>query len=143
MHSLYFAYGSNLASARMRKRVPGAQARGTARLEGWRLATDKPGADGSAKANLVRDAGAHVWGALWEIDDAGFAALDRCERDYERIAVAVATQGGGVEAWTYFSRKRTDDLALRSEYKAWIVAGAAEHGLPSEWQRLLATLPER
>jgi hypothetical protein len=32
---------------------------------------------------------------------------------------------------------------LLSDYKAWIVRGAAEHGLPSEWQRLLAALPER
>lgn len=143
MHSLYFAYGSNLASTRMRERVPAAQARGAARLEGWRLATNKPGADGSAKANLVREAGAHVCGALWQIDDAGFAALDRCERGYERIAVVVATDGGGVDASTYVSRLRTDDPVLLSDYKAWIVRGAAEHGLPSEWQRLLAALPER
>ena len=51
MQALYFAYGSNLFSARMRERVPSAQARGPARLAGHRLTVDKPGRDGTAKAS--------------------------------------------------------------------------------------------
>src|SRR5262245_37446810 len=41
MQALYFAYGSNLASRRLLRRVPGARARGRARLAGFRLVADK------------------------------------------------------------------------------------------------------
>ena len=65
MQSLYFAYGSNLPSARMRRRVPSAAAQGPAELQGRRLTTDKRGRDGSGKANLREDPAATVWGVLW------------------------------------------------------------------------------
>ena len=50
MHALYFAYGSNLSSPRLRARVPSARPEGVARLEGQRLALDKPGRDGTARS---------------------------------------------------------------------------------------------
>ena len=50
---IYYAYGSNMSSARLVERVPGARTLGPAQLEQWRLLCTKPGADGSGKVNLI------------------------------------------------------------------------------------------
>jgi len=143
MQALYFAYGSNMASRRMRARAPAARAVGRARLAGWRLVADKPGRDGTAKANVVRDPGAHVWGVLWELCLADLAALDRFEGGYERVAVTVAAESGAERATTYASRLRTAAPGLARGYKALVLEGAREHDLPPEWAARLAALPER
>jgi gamma-glutamylcyclotransferase (GGCT)/AIG2-like uncharacterized protein YtfP len=143
MHGAYFAYGSNLASRRMRERAPGARALGRARLEGFRLVADKPGRDGSAKLNLVSEPAALVWGALWALREADLRALDRFEGGYERLAVRVATDGAVVAATTYASQLRAAAPGLERGYKALVLEGAREQGLPDEWIALLAALPER
>ena len=143
MQALYFAYGSNLASRRMRERVPDARPGGRARLAGFRLVSDKPGRDGSAKLNLVRDAGACVWGALWALQQRDLLVLDRIEGGYERVAVTVDGDGGPLAATTYVSPLRGADAPLAGAYKALVVEGAREHGLPAEWLARLEALPER
>ena len=47
-----FSYGSNLLTERIRRRVGYVESFGRYRLSGYRLVFNKPGADGSAKANL-------------------------------------------------------------------------------------------
>ncbi len=142
MQALYFAYGSNLASRRMRERVPGARAVGRARLEGWRLVADKPGRDGSAKLNVVRDAEAHVWGALWELRGEDLVVLDRFEGGYARVAVTARAEPRAVAATTYASALAQAGIGLDPGYKAFVLEGAREHRLPREWVALLASLPE-
>ena len=143
MQALYFAYGSNMASRRMHARVPGARALGRARLGGWRLVADKPGRDGSAKANVARSAGDRVWGVLWELAPADLAALDRHEVGYERTAASVDADAGPVLATLYASRLRDASPGLAPAYKAWVLEGAREHGLPPEWIARLEALPLR
>ena len=142
MQALYFAYGSNMASRRMHARVPGARAIARARLEGWRLVADKPGRDGTAKANLARDPGASVWGVLWELCESDLLALDRFEGGYERVAVTVDADARAVAATTYASRLRSAPPGLERRYKAFVLEGAREHGLPPGWLALLESLPE-
>ena len=48
---LYFAYGSNLSSARMAARVPSARVVARAQLPGHALRFHKVGRDGSAKCD--------------------------------------------------------------------------------------------
>ena len=143
MQALYFAYGSNLASRRMGERVPGARPRGRARLEGWRLVADKPGRDGTAKLNLVREAGAHVWGGVWALRVQDLLVLDRFEGGYERLAVSVCADAGAVAATTYVSRRGGARLGLDPDYKALVLEGAREHALPAEWLATLESLPVR
>lgn len=131
--ALYFAYGSNMASARIGARVPSARALGAARLAGFAWRCDKRGADGTAKANLARDPGAETWGVLYEIDGADFETLDRLEGGYERIAVEVERGGERVRAHSYVSEQRTVGAAPAGWYVAWMVVGAREHGLPDAW----------
>jgi gamma-glutamylcyclotransferase (GGCT)/AIG2-like uncharacterized protein YtfP len=142
MQTLYFAYGSNLSPERMRARVPSARALGPARLAGQRLTTDKPGRDGSGKANLRPDAGAEVWGALYAIDPAHWPELDRCEGGYARVpARVVGPDGGSRSAWTYRSELVADDPLPFTWYKQLMLDGARAHGLPREWIAFLEALP--
>jgi len=143
MQELYFAYGSNLAGRRMRERVPGARPRGRARLEGFRLVADKPGRDGSAKLNLVRAPDASVWGALWTLAAPDLCVLDRFEVGYERLAVRVRSGAGSLAATTYLSRMSCAGPALARDYRALVLEGAREQGLPAAWIALLEALPER
>jgi hypothetical protein len=127
----------------MRERAPSAQARGPARLPGYRLTLDKRGQDGSGKANLREAADAAVWGALYDVGPDDWTRLDAFERDYERVAVRVEWRGAKQDAITYLSRLLTDAPVAFHWYKQLIVEGARAHQLPESWIRLLAALPER
>ena len=83
--ALYFAYGSNMASARLAARVPSARPVGPARLRDFAFRCNKRGADGTAKANLAPEPGAETWGVLYELDPGAFEVLDRLEGGYERV----------------------------------------------------------
>ena len=76
----YFAYGSNLWAPRLRTRCPSASFVTTGRLPGWSVAYRKPGADGTAKLDLVPAPGRAAHGAVYEIHDTDAAALDDDER---------------------------------------------------------------
>jgi gamma-glutamylcyclotransferase len=141
--TLYFAYGSNLSSARMRERVVSARVLGTARIADYRLALDKRGADGSGKANLARAPGVSVWGVVYSIDVEHWARLDACEPGYRRVEVEVWTPERSLVAQTYLARILTDDPVAFDWYKRLILDGAREHRLPDEWIETLAALPER
>lgn len=144
MHAVYFAYGSNLLSSRMRERVPSAEPRGPARLADHRLTTDKRGRDGTGKANLRPGPGEWVWGVVWSLDPGDWERLDAIETGYRRVAVDVVGSGDEcVRAETYISDRLTDDPVLDPAYKRCLVDGARAHGLPGDWVRRLEALPER
>jgi gamma-glutamylcyclotransferase len=137
---LYFAYGSNMSLARLRARIPEAQSLGAARLPGHGLRIDKLGRDRSAKANLVIAAGEEVWGVLYRMPHEGFARLDRHEGGYVRFEADVEDAAGALRrALSYRSERRADDPRPFAWYRAHMLAGAREHGLPEAWiQRLEA-----
>ena len=138
----YFAFGSNLYSARLRERAPSARALGAARLEGFRLCLDKLANDGSGKLNLARDAAAAVWGVVFRIDGTDLATLDGFEPGYSQICVEVHLRGSGpLEARTFLSELRAQGLRAQPWYRALALAGAREHGLPADWIELLERLP--
>lgn len=140
--AFYFAYGSNLKSARLRSRVAGAEARGAARLDGYRWCCNKLGADGSAKANIVAHPGRRVWGVVFELETADFFILDRFEGGYTRIEVEVETpaSGGLVRAQTYTSVRLVPDERPNAAYRALMIEGAREHRLPASFLARLEAL---
>jgi len=140
---LYFAYGSNMATARLAARVPSARALGVARLADFAWRCNKHGADGTAKANLVREAGAETWGVLYDVDASGLAELDRVEGGYERITVAVEHGDREVRAYTYVSDRLMESDPPAGWYLGLVVAGAREHELPREWIASLERVAER
>jgi gamma-glutamylcyclotransferase (GGCT)/AIG2-like uncharacterized protein YtfP len=71
---LYFAYGSNMDTAAMRKRCPNAQALGRARLAGHRFFIMAEGF-----ASIARDRAAEVHGVLYQLALSDIGPLDRYE----------------------------------------------------------------
>jgi gamma-glutamylcyclotransferase (GGCT)/AIG2-like uncharacterized protein YtfP len=144
MRGTYFAYGSNMTAARMASRVPSARALGAAEVQGFRFALDKRGRDGSAKANLVREPGARVWGVVYEIEARAWPDLDACEPGYARIRTSAQLRAGeSCEVHVYVSELRIQGARAWQWYKELIVAGAREHDLPEAWTAALSRLPAR
>lgn len=148
MAELYFAYGSNMSSARLRARIGGARALGVARLDDFDLVFDKPGQDGTAKANLRPRPTAATHGVLWELEPQALDVLDTYEPGYTRHRHLVGAATGRVgamgesqlEAWIYLHPGSQRGLAPSPEYLGHLIEGAREHGLPAAAQGLLQGL---
>jgi gamma-glutamylcyclotransferase (GGCT)/AIG2-like uncharacterized protein YtfP len=94
----YFAYGSNLSLAQMRRRCPTAVELGRAALPNHRLVfAGHSEAWGGAVAHVARAPGAKVEGMLYVISEQDLEALDRCEGVpfvYDRVVKTVVDEHG-------------------------------------------------
>lgn len=140
--NLYFAYGSNMSSRRMKKRTPSAKFKGIACLPKKRLVFNKISKDGSGKANIVDDVKSNVWGVLYEIKKHEMDRLDKDEAGYQRITVHVKTDKL-VNAITYISLGLNDAMLPLDTYKKWVVEGAREYSLPPEYIAQLGSVPSK
>jgi len=139
----YFAYGSNMLTDRLRERVPSAKAIGVGQLLGHALRWDKrSGRDGSGKcdaeATSLKDD--VVWGVLFELDAQEKPSLDKAEGvgdGYLEKTVNVLTESGPVTAVTYCATDKDPTLRPYHWYKALVIAGAREHGLPPSYRSRL------
>jgi len=139
---LYFAYGSNMKSERIRnkKRAPSATPKGIAYLPKKRLVFNKVSTDGSGKANIVDDPKSQVWGVLFEIKKYEMDRLDKCEAGYQRISINVKADKS-VNAVTYVSLGLDNNILPFDTYKALVVDGANEFDLPSDYIAQLEKIP--
>lgn len=130
----YFAYGSNMSSARLQNRAPSAQATGRAKLYDRRLVFNKASNDGSTKANIEYSPGDVVWGVLYELDEKDLQKVDAAEGGYKRIEVEVIIDSGDtVKAFSYVSTNIMTGCIPLDWYIDYILAGAKEHGLPQQY----------
>ena len=144
MTILYFAYGSNMLSSRLKKRVASAKAIGSAALYDWCVAFSKKSKDGSGKANLFQKTGFITWGCLYEINVNEISKLDKIEKGYTRMTVKVRKNDGEItEAETYVSDILIETPVALDVYKKILVSGAIEHNLPKEYIQYLQQLPSR
>ena len=89
---LYFAYGSNMLTARLKARVPSAVVVGLGLVEGHKLAFDKPSADGSGKCAMrAGNPEDRICGVLFTLDASEKGGLDDLEVGYECGPVTVTT----------------------------------------------------
>jgi cation transport regulator ChaC len=129
----YFAYGSNMSAAQMRRRLGEVRRLGGARLRDYTLVFDgvsRVNWPGSAVANIVPMPGGQVWGVLYQVED--LAALDRLEgapKDYERRVVPVEYRGETLEAAIYVRAPRDVGAPTRA-YLLTMLRGAAHNRLP-------------
>ena len=142
----YFAYGSNLGVSQLHRRCPRARQVGVAELRGHRIGfTRISRSRGGGVADLVPEAGASVWGALFDLQDDGFGALD----EYEGVPTAYRREvweftkldRSTVRAWVYVVAAKRPDVLPSYQYWKVIVEGAREAGLPAEYVGLLEALP--
>ena len=138
---LYFAYGSNMCTGRLQRRVPSATPVGVARLLNHAFRFHKRSGDGSAKADAFftgepRD---FVCGVLFAIDAAEEWRLDQAEglgRGYVKKSITVEDSNGEPQgALMYAAQGSHIDANLRpyAWYKRFVVEGARQHGLPQDY----------
>ncbi len=134
MALLNFAYGSNMLSARLRQRVSGARLIGAATLRAHVLRWHKVAKDGSGKCDIVpADPSSVVHGVLYEIPAQEKPHLDRAEGlgfGYEEKHVLVECKEGMLKATAYVATHVDASLLPFTWYRALVIAGAVEHGLP-------------
>ncbi|MFZ5693724.1 MAG: gamma-glutamylcyclotransferase family protein [Pseudomonadota bacterium] len=134
--TLYFAYGSNMSRAPMRKRCPTARPAGRAMLCGYRFVIMANG-----YASVVPAAGENVHGLLWKVGPRDLAALDAYEDVagglYRKVTLPVLKDGETVEALVYIGCEKREGRA-RADYMALVVAAAADCGLPEDYVARLA-----
>jgi gamma-glutamylcyclotransferase len=135
---LYFAYGSSMLTRRLSVRTPSAVPLATAYVDGYRLTFDKVSTDGSGKCDIeaTRNAADRVWGVLFRIATAETADLDDAEglgQGYRKGEVEVVAATAKTAATAYFATEKDPKRLPYHWYKAFVVAGATEHVLPSEY----------
>lgn len=139
----YFAYGSNMSSARLRQRIPIMQIVGQAYLCGYTMRCTKRGKDGTGKANLHPDPAGIVWGVLYQLTADALTLLDTFEPNYAHLAVTVHTAPVLVTypARTYISTHLLATPCVTREYHRYLIAGAHEHQLPAAYIAMLQAIP--
>ena len=121
----YFAFGSNLCRAQFAARCPWSRPVSRATLRGWRLAFR-----GHGHADIVRQRGGVVQGALYEVTERDLAALDRYEgvpHYYHRITVFVKDADGRLHrALAYKMRADAEDAEPSLSYALTIARGCRD-----------------
>jgi len=125
---LYFAYGSNLDRRQFARRCPGSRPVAPAELRGYRLAFR-----GRGHADIVREKGGTVRGALYRVTARDAEALDRYEGVpgyYHRITVFVKDDHGRVrKAFAYKMGNGFDETAPARSYVLIIHRGCRDWGI--------------
>lgn len=132
-----------MLTARLRERVPSAAAIGVGQLIGHALRWDKRSwGDGSGKCDAEATGRQDdvVWGVVFELDPADKPALDKAEglgAGYAERTVNILVDGETVAATTYCATDKDPSLRPYHWYKALVIAGAREHGLPPGYRSRL------
>ena len=134
-YTLYFAYGSNMFTPRLRLRVSSATPVAIGYVRRRCLRWDKRSTDGSGKCTIdtTLQSRATVWGVLFLLKTSEKPQLDQAEglgKGYADQRVEVVTGTGVVIATTYVATVRSPDLRPYEWYKAFVVAGARLNKLP-------------
>jgi hypothetical protein len=128
---LYFAYGSNMHSAVMRKHAPHAAPIGVATLAEYRFLIT---ADGYA--SVAPAAGDNVHGLLWRLTPPDRATLDLWENVadglYRAETLPVAQAGSLSPALVYIARERPVGRP-RPGYMELVIAAARALELPADY----------
>lgn len=154
---LYFAYGSNLLTKRLRLNNPSAVRNGIGRLDDYELgfasySTRWKGAVATVSAKK----GKHVWGSIWELDIENLKTLDEQEGVpkgiYVRLELDIVRMDGKVQkCQLYKLTKEAEYIEDMQElpvdrrpspaYLTTILLGAKESRLPKEYIDFLNKIP--
>jgi len=146
MSPIYFAYGSNMKTDRMTRRVPSAKPLGYAKLMDKKLVFNKISSDGSGKTNIVDAKNGVVLGVLFEIDEEEIVKLDDIEKGYEKQDITVlGNDDKPLRAFTYVSTQTKDGLKPYDWYLNFLIEGADENELPKGYVdslRMFESVPD-
>ena len=134
---LYFAYGPNMNIDMLSDRGVTFEKICNGRVKGMRLVFDKPGEDGTGKADLQDARGSVAEGVVWDVPEASLDSLDVYEGvdkgHYRRQAVIVQTCRGELECVTYRAAKFRTGLKPSRNYLEAIIRGAEIHHLSEDY----------
>jgi hypothetical protein len=143
----YFAYGSNMSSRRLFRRLASARVVAVAALPRHQLRWHKQGRDGSGKCDAAPtgDDAHQVLGVLYQMAAAERPLLDRYEgvgAGYEATDVRLQLRSGAfVGAFTYQATLIDSSALPFAWYKIHVLRGAREHGLPDDYIAELEAVP--
>ncbi len=144
----YFAYGSNLSKQRMQMRIGETAIARMGTLAGYQLAFRKFTDSNNTYATIIPNLGTVVHGVAYLCDEIAIHKLDRfegvAEGCYRREKIDVLTETGeSIRCFVYVGEATLEgDSKPTIEYLTWILTGAQEHGLPSDyiqWIKLIAS----
>lgn len=144
---VYFAYGSNMMTARLKARCPSALPVGVAFADNHRLTFWKRGRDGSGKGHLAHCPGMTQPGVLFTLAAEDLGLLDEIEgvgRGYRRaddFTVRLKDGGRIVQAATYLATALDATLIPFDWYLGLVLAGAREHEFDEAILRQLCETP--
>lgn len=120
------------------------------RLDGYRIAFNKRGSDGTGKANIVPHPAGCVWGVVYRCSPAALEDMNTYQGvsggHYRRARVCVRTEeGDAIDAITYLVGDSFVDnsLAPTDEYLQTILRGARDHGLPDTYIQVVKRAANR
>ena len=133
----YFAYGSNMSSKRLQKRINAVKI-GNGKLLNYQLRFHKISKDGTGKCNifLTNNANDYVCGVIFEIDDNDKQKLDRIEGKgygYDSITIDIELGKKIIQADSYIATSIDETLKPFDWYKNHVLYGAKENDLESEY----------
>jgi cation transport regulator ChaC len=132
----YFAYGSNMSRALMRRLCPQAEPVGTATLGGYRFIITTDG-----YASIVPQTGGSVHGVLWKLSARDIAALNTYEGLdrglYTMATLPVQREGRRLPALVYIARTRSRGRP-KPGYLDLVLEAARAWKLPDSYVRSLA-----
>ena len=144
---LYFAYGSNMHLAQMKKRCPSAKFVCRAKLPSHRLAfTLKSLERGCGVADVMIDDAKDIWGVVYEFPENELKDLDKDEsfrpgrpddqNEYTRENHSAWPDGDAKRpllVWLYRGHPQLDPPLPSCDYKRLIVEGARQWTLPADY----------
>jgi gamma-glutamylcyclotransferase (GGCT)/AIG2-like uncharacterized protein YtfP len=146
---IYFAYGSNMFSYRLEKRIGKVEIIGKGKLYQHKLQFNKKSVDGSLKANAFFTGKQEdsVIGVLFKINPNKKDDLDKLEGlgkgyDQKEVEIESSDSGKQVKAFTYVANPvdSSENDQPYDWYLEFIKQGAEEHSLPEEYKKdILAT----
>lgn len=142
----YFAYGSNMLTTRLVRRVGEVELLGRGEIPGRRLAFHKRSGDGSGKCDIPEAGPAdRVHGAVYEISDDAVGALDRFESGYERRVLEVKLEGVSAGVQVYLADPEHVDENARpfDWYLRLVEAGFRQHGLFGQYRSVLENVVDQ
>ncbi|WP_299484773.1 gamma-glutamylcyclotransferase [Acaryochloris sp. IP29b_bin.137] len=85
-----------------------------------------------------------VWGAVFQIDSSELLHLDQAESlgvGYKRQHLSVVTPQGRLNVFTYLALLQDDALCPFDWYKAYVVQGALDLGIPATYIQQIQAVP--
>ncbi len=138
---VYFAYGSNMLTDRLRERVEAAKL-GVAHIAGRKLTFHKPsirkdGArTGKCDIPIQTDPNSIVYGVLFQMTEKQFDELNEYEKGYSTIELSVHSYDLGVAKAIAHVADTTDATLIPYDwYRDLVLEGAREHKLPEYYVR--------